>query len=190
MYIPLGGNRKGTLRHAFNLLAVWILTGIWHGAAWNFLLWGLWFFCLLILEKFWLKGLLERLPAPFRRAWTLGAVFAGWALFCGPDLAGLAARADPELQTGARGLAFAASSLAGRFGGGWDDFLTYELISQGALLAALAAGCTPLPAAAGRKIAKGKGGAFWETAFLLGTFLLSVAFLVEDSYNPFLYFRF
>ena len=190
VYIPLGGNRKGTLRHAFNLLAVWILTGIWHGAAWNFLLWGLWFFCLLILEKFWLKGLLERLPAPFRRAWTLGAVFAGWALFCGPDLAGLAARADPALQTGARGLAFAASSLAGRFGWGWDDFLMYELISQGALLAALAAGCTPLPAAAGRKIAKGKGGAFWETAFLLGTFLLSVAYLVEDSYNPFLYFRF
>lgn len=198
VYIPLGGNRKGAGRKVFNLFVVWLLTGIWHGAAWNFVLWGMWFFGLLVLEKSWLKDKLERLPAPVRSAWTLGAVFAGWALFCGPDLAALANQADAKIP-GAGGVGSSAGQgtlpavwavLSGRFGWGWDDFLTYEFLSQGALLTALAVGSTPLPAAAGKRIARGRGGAFWETAFLLAVFLVSVAFLVEDSYNPFLYFRF
>ena len=80
--------------------------------------------------------------------------------------------------------------LLGRNGWGWDLLLTYELVSQAALFAALIAGSSALPAALGRRIARRRGGAFAETAFLLAVFLLSVAFLVEDSYNPFLYFRF
>lgn len=184
VYIPLGGNKKGKRRQVFNLLIVWSLTGIWHGAAWNFLLWGLWFFALLVLEKFWLKEKLEKLPALAKRAWTLGAVFAGWALFCGPDLA--AARN----LGGAGGIVSVCAVLLGRNGWGWDLLLTYELVSQAALFAALIAGSSALPAALGRRIARRRGGAFAETAFLLAVFLLSVAFLVEDSYNPFLYFRF
>ena len=80
--------------------------------------------------------------------------------------------------------------LLGRNGWGWDLLLTYELVSQAALFAALIVGSTALPAALGRRIARCRGGAFAETVFLLAVFLLSVAFLVEDSYNPFLYFRF
>ncbi len=80
VYIPLGGNRKGKPRQALNLLIVWFLTGMWHGAGWNFILWGLYYFVFLAIEKFLLPGL-QRLPAFFGHLYTLVVVFFGWVLF-------------------------------------------------------------------------------------------------------------
>ena len=80
VYIPLGGNRKGKPRQALNLLIVWFLTGMWHGAGWNFILWGLYYFVFLALEKFLIPGL-QRLPAFFAHLYTLVVVFFGWVLF-------------------------------------------------------------------------------------------------------------
>jgi alginate O-acetyltransferase complex protein AlgI len=81
LYIPLGGNRVGVSRWIFNLLVVWMVTGRWHGAAWNFLLWGMYYAVLLILEKLFLLRLLERLPRVFRHIYALLAVLVGWAIF-------------------------------------------------------------------------------------------------------------
>ena len=81
VYIPLGGNRKGTLRTIFNLLIVWLLTGLWHGASWNFILWGLYYFVFLVLEKTVLLKRFGKLHAFLRRLYTLTVVFFGWVLF-------------------------------------------------------------------------------------------------------------
>ena len=81
LYIPLGGNRKGAARQIFNLLIVWLLTGFWHGASWNFLLWGLYYFVFLMLEKFVLAKVLGRIPKGITRLFTLLVVLVGWALF-------------------------------------------------------------------------------------------------------------
>ena len=81
MYIPLGGSREGLWKNCRNYLVVFALTGIWHGASWNFLLWGLYFAAFLILEKLWLRAVLERLPALLRHVYVLLVVGIGWVLF-------------------------------------------------------------------------------------------------------------
>ena len=81
VYIPLGGNRKGLPRQLFNILVVWMLTGIWHGAGWNFLFWGLWFAFFLILEKLFLGDILESVPKVFGRIYTLAVVLISWVFF-------------------------------------------------------------------------------------------------------------
>ena len=81
VYIPLGGNRKGVTRQVINLFIVWSLTGIWHGASWNFLLWGLFYFLILIVEKFFLKKYIEKLPLFFQHSYVLILVMIGWILF-------------------------------------------------------------------------------------------------------------
>lgn len=81
VYIPLGGNRKGKRRQIFNLFIVWALTGIWHGASWNFLLWGLYYFFMLVLEKYFLKKYLENIPKVFQHIYVLFIVLIGWILF-------------------------------------------------------------------------------------------------------------
>ncbi len=175
VYIPLGGNRKGIRRQIFNILVVWTLTGLWHGAAWNFLFWGLWFAAFLILEKLWLLGPLSRHPF-WGRIYTLLVVLGGWVLFS---------------MTEPGALSDCLRAMAGQNGAGlWDTGILYELSSSGPLLLIMAVGSTPLPAMLGRRIAAAKGG--WLAACLwpLLLFGLSVAFLVDASYNPFLYFRF
>lgn len=82
VYIPLGGNRKGPARQILNILIVWTLTGIWHGAGWNFLFWGLWFALFLILEKLFLGELLKNAPVVFGRVYTLTVVLISWVFFC------------------------------------------------------------------------------------------------------------
>ena len=82
MYIPLGGNRKGKPRQAFNILVVWMLTGLWHGASWNFVLWGLYFGVLLMLEKFVLRPVLEKLPRFVSHIYAVVLILIGWAIFC------------------------------------------------------------------------------------------------------------
>ena len=172
VYIPLGGNRKGPARQVLNLLIVWALTGLWHGAAANFILWGLYYAALLILEKFVFGRFTARLPGFLRQLLTLLAVAFGWGIFYHTDF-GLwqsfvsrlfSIRPDP-----AKTLRLAAAYLP-----------TF-------LVACIAA--SEAPQAALRRLRRG---AFsWvETLFLVLLFILCTAALVNQSYNPFIYFRF
>lgn len=179
VYIPLGGNRKGIRRQVFNILAVWFLTGIWHGASWNFLFWGLWFGVFLIIEKLFLLRHLPSWPRVLRMGYTFLIVLGGWVLFS---------------QTAGSSIAALAMSMVGLGSGGFlNRALLYEVSSNWLLLIVFALGATPLPARLGNRLLKAagdRGGQLLETVWLLLVLVLSVAFLVDASYNPFLYFRF
>ena len=175
VYIPLGGNRVTAGRHMFNLLVVWMLTGLWHGASWNFVAWGLYYGLLLIFEKYILKGKIEQWPV-VRRLYTLVLVMVGWVFFF-----------SPNLTTAGQYLAV----LFGQRAGGMVDAAgLYYLTTGGALLALGALFSTPLPFGIWRKLQEQE----WsEGLILLGylaLFVLAVAYLIRDTYNPFLYFRF
>lgn len=182
VYIPLGGNRKGGLFQIRNILIVWLLTGIWHGAALNFLLWGIYFGTLLLLEKFILKRWLERLPAWIQHGYTCLLVLLGWVLFAFEDMnAGFVYLTQ---MAGGAGLPL------------WNDRTLFLLWGSLILLLACTIGSTPLPAAAAKKLCsdiQGKlktAGLVLEPLFLGLVCFLSVAYLVNATYNPFLYFRF
>lgn len=175
VYIPLGGNRKGTKRQIINLLIVWGLTGLWHGASWNFLLWGLYFGLLLILEKFVLKKLLDKLPSVIQHIYALFFVAIGWGIFYFTDIKQLGS--------------FFADLF--NFGNGiiGSQALTL-LLSYLPILIVAAIASTPL----GSKIYNCfKDKKFiWipEVLFCVIILAISTASLVNQSYNPFLYFRF
>ena len=173
VYIPLGGNRKGLPRQILNLLIVWGLTGLWHGASWNFLLWGLYYGVLLIIEKTFLLKLLQKLPAFLRHIYSLFAVLLGWALFFFEDMEKLGAFFGKLFGFTATG-----ESVLLYIGGYVPLFVA----------AALAA--TPL----GKKLwTKWENKSWHSWVALAGTavlLLLCVAVLVSQSYNPFIYFRF
>ena len=175
VYIPLGGNRKGRACQLRNILIVWMLTGFWHGAAWNFVLWGLYFAALLILEKLFLGKWLDR-HRGIGHGYVLLAVIFGFALF---DAASLR-----DAGAAVRGM-LGGLPLVSREG-------LYMLKSYGVLLLIGALGATPLP----KKWAKALENRFPGAAAVLTPLalcaLLAVctAFLVDGSYNPFLYFRF
>ena len=128
LYIPLGGNRRGFRRQILNLLAVWFLTGLWHGASWNYVLWGLYFFGLLTAEKHNADHL-KKLPVPGRRALTLGLILFGWVLFAHEEPSALAA---------------AVGGMVG-FGGFAGPGVGLKLLNSLPLLAACTVGCTSLP---------------------------------------------
>jgi alginate O-acetyltransferase complex protein AlgI len=177
LYIPLGGNRCGTMRQLWNLLVVWALTGLWHGAAWNFVLWGCYYFLLLAVEKLLLKQWLPRWPRLLRHAYTLFWVVLGWVLFACTDLGQLG---DYFL------------CLFGK-NGLWDQATLYYLRAYGLFFLLLALGATELPARAAKRLCGGRteGGQVALQLTLVVLLLgLSLIFLVGDSYNPFLYFRF
>lgn len=175
VYIPLGGNKKGAVRQVRNILVVWLLTGIWHGAAWNYLLWGLYFGILLLLEKFLLKPYLDKMPAAFQSVYAMVLVFFGWVLFAHENV--MEGFYYFVQMTGAGGL-----SLISRRTG-------YLLWTNLPLIAAAFLGATSLPSAWCRKWKMTATG--WPRLILAGFLLtLSVAYLVDASYNPFLYFRF
>lgn len=179
LYIPLGGNRVSRPRWLLNLLVVWMATGLWHGAAWNFVVWGLWFAALLILEKLWLLPRLERCK-PLGWVYTLFFVVLGFVIFDASSLGG------------------AASTLASMFGGAGLPAATaeslYALRSNFVLLAAAAVGATPVPqriAAAAQRSRYGRLALqIAEPVVLLALLVVCTAFLVDGSFNPFLYFRF
>ena len=178
VYIPLGGNRCPRLRWLGNILAVWLLTGFWHGASWTFLLWGLYFAALLLGEKLlWGKGL-ARLPGPVQSALLLLAVNFSFVLFRAETL--------PEagrLLGGMLGLGVPAATGSA----------LYSLSSFGLLLVIAAVGATELPkklAAKACGLAGGRAGTVLEPLFCLAVLALTAAFLVSGSFNPFLYFRF
>ena len=180
VYIPLGGNRKGAAKQIRNIAIVWMLTGIWHGASWNFVLWGVYYGILLILEKFIFGKALKKLPKALQHVYTLFFVVISWVIFAFDNVgAGI----------GYIGAMFGA-------GVGFADSTTvYLLYNYAVMLIVLVLGSTELPKKAAAWIMKKLGEAsaaavVLHCLFYAAVFLLSVAYLVDASYNPFLYFRF
>ena len=173
LYIPLGGNRCGTARTLRNILIVWLCTGFWHGASWNFVLWGLYFAAWLILEKYVFRSLLERTPAAVRHLYTLLVVLVGWGLFAMEDLT------------------VCGGYLAACFGAGdlWSAADGFRLRSYGLTLIVLALASTPWGGRLWAKLPK-KAELIAAPVLMLAALVLSTAYLVDGSYNPFLYFRF
>ncbi|MBR3186368.1 MAG: MBOAT family protein [Oscillospiraceae bacterium] len=175
VYIPLGGNRRGTARTVLNLLVVWGLTGLWHGAAWNFVLWGLYFGVLLILERFVFKTILEKTPGAIRWLLTFVIAVIGWVIFYYTDLPALGQHLCALFGVGISGLSDAAAAAVVR------KYTVYPLVAWLLSLPVVPAVAAKLP----RRLRSALALVF--SVVLLGASLL---FLVGQSYNPFIYFRF
>lgn len=178
VYYPLGGNRKGKTRTLFNIVFVWFLTGLWHGASVNFIAWGCYFCIFIIIEKLGLLKLLEKLPKWQGHLYALLVIYFGWLLFAWQDI--------PFHRLYIKGmLGMNPAGLVSRE-------TMYLLVSNALLLVVLIFGSTHFPKKLADFICK-KSRALkivLETVFILTVFLLSVAYIVNDTYNPFLYFRF
>ena len=179
VYIPLGGNRVSAGRWVLNLFVVWGLTGLWHGAAWTFVIWGLYHGALLLLEKFVLGKILSKAPAFVSRAYVLVLVIVSMVIF------------------NAASMGEALEYISGMFGVGKIAFMSsltgYYLRSYGLLFLLAIIGSTPVvKTAAGKVRAKLNAAAldFVEPLILAGLLILVTAYLVDGSFNPFLYFRF
>ena len=175
VYIPLGGNRKGVKRQILNLVIVWGLTGLWHGAAYNFVLWGLYYGLLLILEKFVLKKFLDRLPSFVQHIYTLFIIIIGWGLFYFTDVGQLGE--------------FMVDLF--NFGNGICGAQAFNLImSNLPMLIIAAVASTPLATVLYTRFEHTRFMWIPETLYCMGVLAVSTASLVNQSYNPFLYFRF
>ncbi len=175
VYIPLGGNRKGVKRQILNLLIVWGLTGLWHGAAYNFVLWGLYYGLLLILEKFVLKKFLDRLPSFVQHIYTLFIIIIGWGLFYFTDVGQLGE--------------FMVDLF--NFGNGICGDQAFNLImSNLPMLIIAAVASTPLATMLYTRFEHTRFMWIPETLYCMGILAVSTSSLVNQSYNPFLYFRF
>lgn len=179
VYYPLGGNRTGKLRWFGNILIVWFLTGFWHGANWNFIIWGLFFGLILIIEKLFLKKFLDKTPAFINHFYVVITVVLSFVIFKNESLADI------------------IINLKGMFGGLDIPFIsseaTYHLKSNSVLLIAAVVGATPLVKNTYIKIKKGKLKKFTAVAYpviLAGLLILATGYIVDSSFNPFLYFRF
>ena len=174
VYIPLGGNRKGNSRTYFNLFVTWALTGVWHGAAWNFVLWGLLFGILLMVEK-WVPAL-QKLPNLLRHGYVLLIVCLSFVLF----------NADSLSQ--------ALSDMGGMFGFAGVPLVNaeslYYLRSYAPLFLMAFAGATPVVRDTARKIGEKSWGAVLEVVLMAVLLIVCSAYLVDGSFSPFLYFRF
>ena len=174
VYIPMGGSRVSRWRWVLNILTVWMLTGLWHGAAWNFVLWGLLFAGLLLAEK-WIPAL-QRLPGVLRHGYVLLAVVLSFVLF----------NADSLAQAG--------QDFAGLFGFGGLSLTSaetlYYLKSYAVLFVLGILGSTPVVKNAARRMDGTKAGAVLEAAAMLALLIVCTAYLVDGSFSPFLYFRF
>lgn len=184
VYIPLGGNRKGKLRWLLNIGIVWMLTGLWHGAGWNFILWGVFYGILLVLEKLFLLDKLNKAPAPVSWLYAFFAMIIGWVIFAFEDMGSMAGFVKCLFGVG---VPFA------------DRAALFRLVSYAPLLIICAVAATPvghmLYDGLGRKkiIADGIDESVKTVVQLAGITVimaLAVACLISGSYNPFLYFRF
>ena len=174
VYIPLGGNRVEKKRWVCNILTVWMLTGLWHGAAWNFVLWGLLFAVLLLLEK-GLPGL-QKLPGALRHGYVLLAVCLSFVLFNADTLS--QAGGDFSALFGFAGLPLTTAETG------------YYLRSYAPLLLAACVGATPLAKRGAQKLEQYRGVQILEPLLWVVLALISTAYLVDGSFSPFLYFRF
>lgn len=182
VYIPLGGNRRGKGRQLFNIFIVWMLTGIWHGAGWNFLLWGLWFALFLILEKMGVGMVLSCLPKAAGAVYTMIVVLVGWVFFSIADVGSAAAYLQAMFGLNGAGL--------------WDGAALYIGGEYWILLLIAAICATPLCHMAAVRLEQSQAGYSIAVYRLLEKvipallFVASIACVAEASYNPFLYFRF
>ena len=178
VYIPLGGNRVSTPKAIRNIFVVWFLTGFWHGAAWNFMFWGVYYGVILLLEKYVLKDFLERIPGFIKHIYTMLLVMIGWVFFSAPDMG------------------YAVGFVGRMFGigaSGFIDSTALYYLQNYLILFVISILCSgPIPykkfsrfTIMGRKAHIGAAVAFYGAIFIL-----SVAYLVNATYNPFLYFRF
>lgn len=173
VYIPLGGNRVSKKRHIVNLLIVWSLTGLWHGAAWNFVLWGTYFGIILVVEKYLIGDYIEKWSNPLQHIYTLVIVVISWVFFSRPGLS-------------------AVRYLGVMFGigaSGFSDGTTLYLARTSIMMLLISAVCsTPKVIEEFNRISRERY--LLGAVVLMVLFLLSVSYLVYSSYNPFLYFRF
>ena len=180
VYIPLGGNRRGRARTALNLAIVWALTGLWHGASWNFVIWGLYYGVLIILEKLVLADFREKLPGAAQHIAALFLIVVGWTVFYYTDMGCLGKHLGAMFGIGAAGL---------------SDPVTMAVIRKYTVLPLIAA-IASLPILPRLKAWLGKhekleGAAdIVSLVCLTALMLLSMIFIVGQSYNPFIYFRF
>lgn len=173
VYIPLGGNRVKTPRVILNLLIVWLLTGLWHGAAWNFIIWGLYYGILLIIEKYLLSKVLSKVPKFIKHALTLILVMIGWVFFSAPSLA----EAFKYL-----GAMFGANAFA--------DAQSSYIFGSNLILLIIGIFCaTPIYKSIANKFNPESVDKFKVIAFPL-LLILCIIFMISETYNPFLYFRF
>ncbi|MGM9652792.1 MAG: MBOAT family O-acyltransferase [Eubacteriales bacterium] len=180
VYIPMGGNRVSRPRWLFNIFVVWMLTGFWHGADWNFILWGLYFAVFLILEKLWIGKLLQKLPAALSHLYLLFLVVISFVIFNADGMAGV------------------TNDLRGLFGAAGLPAVTeatlYYLRSYAVVLLAAIAGATPAIRNAAVSLSENRRArgviAVAEGPAMLVMLVLAAAYLVDGSFNPFLYFRF
>ena len=179
VYIPLGGNRCSVSRNIFNLMVVWVLTGMWHGAAWNFIAWGVYYGVILVMEKYVWGASLDMLPNPMRHIYTGIMVLVGWVLFFSPSL-GYALRYLGAMIGGGTGIVDNQGAFL-LFG----HWLLYLL----AVLGSSSLGMR-LVNAVPRMARSARAQAAVSVVIYMGIFVISVAFLVTDTFNPFLYFRF
>ena len=173
-YIPLGGNRVSTLKHVRNILVVWALTGLWHGASWNFVLWGVYYGLFLLLEKFVLASLLERLPQWLRITYTMFVVMIGWVFFSQTDFSALGTYLGTLFGIGAAGFA--------------DSTALYYLKTGFILFVVSILACRPGLYQQFKRLLQRRP----MTAVLVNFILLalSIAYMVYNSYTPFLYAKF
>lgn len=179
VYIPLGGNRRGSIRHIFNILVVWFLTGFWHGAEWNFIIWGLYFALLLMAEKFFLSKYLSKSKI-IGHIYVLFFVIISFAIFSASSLGG------------------ALETVGGMFGIGTSYFVSesflYALKNFGFVIVLAFVCATPVMSNCKKLIRRkntlSKVYDILETPVLLILFVVTTAYLADGSFNPFLYFRF
>lgn len=179
VYIPLGGNRKGTARCIVNLLIVWSLTGLWHGAGWNFMAWGLYFAVLLIMEKYLLKGILDKIPSAVRHIVTVMLIMISWVIFAVEDSGSI------------------IKYFSAMFGLNGQGFITevflYNIRNYGVIIGIGVILSTPIYKVLEAKVAtlRYKNIIYGcAAAGFIGLFIVTVSNLVMNTYNPFLYFRF
>lgn len=184
LYIPLGGNRCSKAKNIRNIAIVWLLTGLWHGASWNYVLWGVYFGVLLLIEKLFLGKVLNKLPAVIQHFYTLFIVAVSWVIFAFEDL----------------GQAFSYIGAMFGAGAGFANTQTmYFVTNNFILIVILLIAATDYPKKLVSRISLKLSGAkplpqccymIATNAYVLIVFLLSIAYIVCSSYNPFLYYRF
>ncbi len=171
VYIPLGGNRRGLGIQMRNILIVWMLTGFWHGANWNFILWGLYFGVILLFEKWWGLALLQRLPRWTRHLYAIVLILVGWVLFAFEQTASIVDYL--AAMWGLNGQAL------------WNNDTLYFFYTNAVLLGVLIIASLPL-----KKWTRTNEMSLVHVVWYAFLYLLSVAYLVDATFNPFLYFRF
>ena len=180
VYIPLGGNRVGKTKHIRNIAVVWLLTGIWHGASWNFVIWGAMFGVILLIEKFFLGKYLEKAPNFIKRLYVLFIVMVSFIIF------------------NANNMGEAITNIAGLFGANGEGFINkftiYNLRSYAIILIIGIIGTTPIPKNFIQKLQQKpktkRAINLLEPVYIAVLLIVVTAYLVDNSYNPFLYFRF